>query len=369
MRPLHSDRIRAGFSFALQKKVANPAGVGFLWDAVHALIYNQDNENKCLSRRDRSVGDVMTPDAQRFGAWRFSPGRLCATMMKAAGLLVAALIVCGAHAQEPPGLRNHLLGISNCPPWTPRSDQVCKHSVKKVVRALAPRTGTGPDSIHLLVNEGASATALKRKATELANQLGANDRLIIYLNLPLALAGNAPDTDAAGYVLELWAEQEPGSAQDAIADGTWVSASAFAAMIHTIPAAEVILILDTNNAHAVNLGLLDQHAVDLKDRPEALVSSAGAGQAANYSADRTISLFAKHLAFALNETEGSLLDVVKVAAGGTRQAAIPICADLVEHKDKDDQQAGECAQVPEIDDPDGLLDRTDLVPLADTGTD
>ncbi|GAB4512707.1 MAG: hypothetical protein Tsb0019_09610 [Roseibium sp.] len=287
--------------------------------------------------------------------------------------LCAALPVCLASAgpvlgNDPPK-SNHILAIGNCPPWHPQSVEVCKHSLDKVMSALAPRLDAGPDNRHLLVNEGASAAALKLKATELANRLGPGDRLVIYANLPLGLSETASAEDAKGYVLELWADSTPETAIQAIGDGTWMSASAFAALVHAIPAGEVILVLDTNNPHAVDIGLFEGHAVDHKDRPEALVISSGPGQAANYSADRTISLFAKHFALALGDTDGTLQDVIAMASGGTRQAAIPICAALKETVAASGDTENDCAQVPEVHDPDGLLSRTMLVPAAETGSD
>lgn len=270
-----------------------------------------------------------------------------------------------AHAQTDTGLKNHVLGIGNCPPWNAQALEVCYNSLDRVVEALSPRLDAGPDHLHLLINEGASASALKLKATELANRLGAEDRLIIYANLPLGqLEGDQPD-DENGFVLEFWADEKPETAAAAISDGTWITAPAFAAILHTIPAAEVILILDTNDSYAVNMHLLDKHSVDHKDRPEALVSSAGDGQSANYSADRTISLFAKHLAHALRETEGTLHDVMNVAVSGTRQSAIPICATLKEHQGETGEPAADCQQVPQIHDPASLLTETLLLPLPD----
>lgn len=266
---------------------------------------------------------------------------------------------------EPKPLRNTVVGLGNCPPWNPQSVEVCRHSVEKVMTALAARIDAGPDRQHLLVNEGASATALKLKAKELAHQLGPDDRLIIYANLPVSLTETANPDEASSYAIQLWASARPVSTVEAIAEGTWMSASAFAALVHAIPAGEVILVIDTNYPHAIDLGLLTGHAVDHKDRPEALVVSSGAGQVANYSADRTISLFAKHLAVALGESEGMLLDVMTAAVNGTRQAAIPICADLKEKRDPSQADPADCAQVPEIHDPESLLRSTVLTPLTE----
>ncbi len=268
-----------------------------------------------------------------------------------------------ARAEETADLKNHILAIGDCPPWKPQSVEVCRHSIEKVMATLAPRLTARPENLHVLVNEGASAAALKRKATELANRLGPDDRLVIYVNLPLGTAEEQADDDAAGYVLELWSDQKPETAKGAVGDGTWITAPAFAAMIHAIPAGEVVLVLDTNNSHAINLQLLENHTADIKERPEALVSSSGVGQSANYSEDRTISLFAKHLAAAMSETDGSLMDVLQAAASGTRQAAIPICAALKEKNGQADHAVTDCNQVPEIYDPSEILNRVQLPPL------
>ncbi|MEM8704436.1 MAG: hypothetical protein AAGF82_21655 [Pseudomonadota bacterium] len=304
-------------------------------------------------------GNTMMNAARCLRALRISLG----------ALVVACLVLSGfsgdnrARAQSKPGLKNHVLGIGNCPPWNAQALEVCYNSLDRVVEALSPRLEAGPDNQHLLINEGASASALKLKATELANRLGAEDRLIIYANLPLGqLEGDQPDEEN-GFVLEFWADEKPYTAASAISDGIWITAPAFAAILHTIPAAEVILILDTNDSYAVNMHLLDKHTVDHKDRPEALVSSAGDGQSANYSADRTISLFAKHLALALRETDGSLHDVMSVAVRGTRQSAIPICAALKEHQGETGEPVADCQQVPQIHDPEALLAETLLRPL------
>jgi hypothetical protein len=287
-------------------------------------------------------------------------------VLLAVSFLASCISPQAALAEDPRALKNTVVGLGNCPPWTPQSVEVCLHSVEKVMTALSPRIDAGPERQHLLVNEGASASALKLKAMELAQQLGPEDRLIIYANLPLSPPETKSPDEAAGYVLQLWAAHKPHSAVEAIADGTWMSASAFAALVHAIPAGEVILVIDTNNSHALDLDLLAGHSVDQKDRPEALVISSGPGQVANYSADRTISLFAKHLALALGEKEGSLQEVMAAAVNGTRQAAIPICADLMEKRDPSQAGPIDCAQVPEIHDPEALLGRTVLIPLEES---
>ncbi|WP_298957751.1 hypothetical protein [uncultured Roseibium sp.] len=289
---------------------------------------------------------------------------ICAVVLASGSTVVASAQETGNAENQ--GVQNHILGIGICPPWNPQSPEMCKNSLDKVISALAPRLDASPGRTHLLVNEGASASALKLKATELSNNLGPDDRLIIYANLPLSSAEVADTDTAVGHVLELWADQSPETASEAIAEGVWMSAPAFAAMIHAIRAGEVVLILDTNNSYAVNLDLLDEHSVDHENRPEALVTSSGRGQMANYSADRTISLFAKHLSLALGETEGTLLDVMTAASQGTRQAAIPICASLKEHQGTDSDHSPDCTQVPEVHDPDSLLSQTLLAPLPES---
>ena len=287
-------------------------------------------------------------------------------LVAAAGFLTLPFYASPSAADDPPPLRNNILALGTCPPWNPQSVEICRHSVDKVMTSLAPRLDAGPERQHLLVNEGASAAALKLKATELANQLGREDRLIIYANLPLGIVETSDAGDATSYALELWANAKPESTLQAIGDGTWMSASAFAALIHAIPAGEVILILDTNIPQSLDLALLEHHSVDDKTRPEALVISSGPGQSANYSADRTISLFGKHLAVALHSGEGSLQDIMITAVNGTRQAAIPICAELKEKRGETTEPHPDCVQVPEIFDPDALLNRTVLMPLSES---
>ena len=287
-------------------------------------------------------------------------------LLVVAGFLTVPL--CGlSAADDGVSLKNHLLALGTCPPWNPQSVEICRYSVDKVMTALAPRLDVGPERQHMLVNEGASATSLKLKATELANKLGSADRLIIYANLPLGVVDPTDSDGATTYALELWANAKPDTTLQAIGDGIWMSTSAFAALLHAIPAGEVILILDTNNPQALDLGLLEHHSVDDKNRPEALVISSGPGQTANYSADRTISLFAKHLAVALQSDEGTLQDVMTTAVNGTRQAAIPICAELNEKRGETTDPRPDCTQVPEIYDPAALLSRTMLLPLTESG--
>ncbi|MCX2723085.1 hypothetical protein [Roseibium salinum] len=308
--------------------------------------------------------ETIIRKARQICAWRIRTFLRSVCAVVAGGLGLAALSGTPAGTQEPVSLQNHILAIGSCPPWHPQSVEICRHSLQEVVSSLAPRVNAGPDKTHLLINEGASAAALKRKATELANKLTPNDRLIIYANLPLGASDITLPSGQTGYVLELWSGQKPETTNIAISEGTWMTAPAFAAMIHTFRAAEVILILDANNSNAANLHLLDQHDTDLKGRPEAIVSSSGAGQTANYSADRTISLFAKHLALALTETEGSLREAMTAAVNGTRQAAIPICADLKTHTTENN--VVDCQQEPAVYDPDHLLSRTLLIPVSET---
>lgn len=265
----------------------------------------------------------------------------------------------------PQNLENHVVAIAACPPWKAQAVEICANSIAAVSSAIAPRALVKPENQHLLINEGARASALKLKTLELANQLGPNDRLIIYANLPLSLPENGKSEEIKSYLLEFWSDHEPANASEAIASGTWISASAFAALLHAIPAGEVILIFDSNNPHTIDINLLSTHSVNQKDRPEALVLSSGKGQTANYSADRAISLFAKHFSSALEAVDGTLHDVVVEAANSTRQAAIPICIALKETQSIAQEQTTNCIQVPEIHDPAQILLHTNLSNLSE----
>jgi hypothetical protein len=267
-----------------------------------------------------------------------------------------------AFAQAPQAA-DMVLGIGICPPWRTQSVEVCRNSVQTVLKAFSERFGLSEARLHLMLNEGASADSLKKTVTALANTLGPEDRLIIYANIP-SISNTAAEADLpSGQVLQLWADEKPESTELAIETGTWISAPAFAAMLHTVPAGQVILILDTSNSDTIDPDLLETHATNLDARPEALVTSAGAGQMANYSADRTIALFSKHLAASLSSTEGTLADVIKMAAAGTRQAAIPICVALREKQSDSQTNEKDCTQVPEVHDPAGILSTIAVPPL------
>lgn len=292
----------------------------------------------------------------------FEPGRAVAALAFFFCVLGPATVAAQGTEAAEGAKQNVIVGIGVCPPWHPQSVEVCHHSVNTVINAFTGRLGLGPADTHLLFSEGASADGLKKTITELANNLGPQDRLIIYANLR---STDRQDTESGApkrQLLQLWADNEPDSADAALEKGIWISASAFAAMLHTVPAGEVILILDTSNSDTIDSELLESHATNLDDRPEALITSAGDGQTANYSADRTIALFAKHLAFALETANGSFLDVLQVAASGTRQAAIPICMALREGLASNDGAEKDCTQIPQIHDPAGILA---TIPLPD----
>lgn len=283
----------------------------------------------------------------------------CATFF--AGVLLAQAVPAKA------GIENSfVVGIGVCPPWKTQMGEVCKHSVMTVLDAFSNRLDLSPDSVRLLLNEGASAGNLKKTVTELANRLGPRDRLIIYANLPSTKIEPTETGQDSRQILQLWADKEPESIQSAIENGIWVSAPAFAAMLHTVPAGQVILLLDTSNSDTIDAELLEKHSANLDERPEALVTSAGANQKANYSADRTIALFAKHMAAALGNIDGTLADVITAAASGTRQAAIPICVSLKENQSDAPLNGKDCTQIPEIHDPAAILSTIEMPAIAVT---
>ncbi|MDN3718983.1 hypothetical protein QW131_06580 [Roseibium salinum] len=152
--------------------------------------------------------ETIIRKARQICAWRIRTFLRSVCAVVAGGLGLAALSGTPAGTQEPVSLQNHILAIGSCPPWHPQSVEICRHSLQEVVSSLAPRVNAGPDKTHLLINEGASAAALKRKATELANKLTPNDRLIIYANLPLGASDITLPSGQTGYVLELWSGQK-----------------------------------------------------------------------------------------------------------------------------------------------------------------
>lgn len=279
-------------------------------------------------------------------------------------LFLAALIIIGVSSatagNTPVQLENHLLGIGICPPWKPQSPDVCARGVNGVVSGLVGRLGIAEANRHELINADATMAGLKAKFATLARTLDRKDRLIIYANLH---AGALDTTRPAGPdndVFVLWTEQKPQVIAFAVAEGAWIKAADFAALVHALPVGEVVFMLNACDSGAVDPLFIHQHPANDPGRPEAVVTSAKAGQFANFSADQKEALFSKTFAEVLSVYEGTMTGAVTEATQLTEKAALPICASQSQTISKLGLDPSSCNQQPTVHDPEGLLNNLEL---------
>ena len=252
------------------------------------------------------------------------------------------------------GPTTHLLAIGICPPWKPQPQEVCEQGVAAIAAALQARLGIADENVLSLVNSGATAEGLRKGVAQLQD-LGPSDRLIIFANLHAGARIPGTMANADNDVFVLWTEEEPAAMPFALARGDWITASVFAGMIHSIPAGEIVMILDACESDAVSSLFVAAHPDNDHVRPEAVITSSRADQFANFNADVTMALFTQELAQALHSTEGSLLNAAEDAASRTAAAAIPICDAMSEQVIEDGFDPLSCRQQPVIHDPDELL--------------
>lgn len=273
--------------------------------------------------------------------------------------LAVGLMMASASASTAAGKTTHLLAIGICPAWKPQSPEVCKRDVETVSGALKTRLGLADDNIHLVINQQATAAGLKDAMARL-DGLGPLDRLIIYANLHAgSLDRNkpaGPDND----VFILWTDEKPAVLAFAVAEGSWIQASDFAAWVHAIPAGEVVFMLDACESGAVTPLFIHDHPANDPARPDAVVTSAKSDQFANFAADQSMSLFSQTLAVTIGAASGTLGDAVAQASSATAEAAVPICDGMATDLKKYGLDPLSCRQQPTVHDPDGLLTQIPL---------
>jgi len=256
--------------------------------------------------------------------------------------------------------QTHLLSIGICPPWKPQPASACEKSVEATGKELTQRLGIPDQNWHKLLNEQATTKGLFEKFAMLAEQIGPDDRLIIYANLhagsldPSKPAG--PDND----VFVLWSEEKPEVMAFAVAQGLWIEASEFARHVHQVPAGEVIFIMDACESGAVIPLFIADHPKNDKVRPEAVVTSAKFDQFANFSADQSMALYSKIFAETLATHDGPFSDLLQATAKKTQEAAVPICDLLAADLKKNGLDPTSCRQQPITHDPDEILSKLEL---------
>lgn len=272
-----------------------------------------------------------------------------------AAIVTMALAVLGpAPAAGAEIERTHLLAIGICPPWKPQSPDICVRGVDSMVSALSARLNLTDADVTRVVNADATTAGLTQAFAGLSH-LGPSDRLIIFANLHAgSLDINAPAT-AESDVFVLWTQEKPAVMAFAVAQGDWIHASDFAAMVHAVPAGEIIFILDACESGAVDPLFIEAHSGNDAARPEAVVTSARANQFSNFSADGSTALFTGILAEAIATAGPDLGAAVALAAERTPAAAVPVCKGLADVFEKMGVSQEACVQQPLAMDPAGLL--------------
>ena len=234
-------------------------------------------------------------------------------------ILQAVLLACGAARADSPPFTTHLLAIGVCPPWKQQSASVCRKGVETIAEGLTKRLAIAPENHHLLVNADATTEGLKKEMAALASQLGPRDRLIIYANVHSGALDRTRPAGPENDVIVLWSEEKPEVLAFGVAEGTLITASDFAAMVHKLPAGEVVVLFDACESGAITPLFLQNHPDDDPSRPEAVVTSAKSDQLANFAADGSIALFTEQFGLSLQSAEGELKDAVMHAAAATAE--------------------------------------------------
>jgi len=261
---------------------------------------------------------------------------------------------------SPQGQATHILAIGVCPPWKNQAVSICTKGVTEITNTLSERLDIPTDNQHILLNEAATTQGAVAQINTLQQNLGPNDRLIIYANLHAGAADPSQPAGPENDVLVFWSDEEPAAIAFALAEQVWLKAHDFAELVLSIPAGEIVVFLDACESNAASPLFLHSLPGHQTDRPIAVVSSALATQVAQFSADGTEALFTQQLNASLASATGQLFSGVQTAAKATNEAAAQHCAQT---SFAPDAPAGSCAQTPSIHDPSHLLSRIQLAPL------
>jgi hypothetical protein len=275
------------------------------------------------------------------------------------GILQTASFVSVANAQSK-AVDTHILAIGACPPWKGLGTEPCRLDVESVTNALQKRLSIPNENVNKLINEQATTGGLIDIADKLSKR-EPMDRLIVYVNLHNGAASSEQKASAKNDVMVFWTIKQPQVSVFAIAQGLWMAADDFAALMHKIPAKELILIMDACESDALSNLFVHEHKDNNPERPEAIIVSAKADQTANFTKDRTMGLFSQILSEKITNTNGQLIDAVNDAAKEATAMAIPICDSFKQDNIANGRDPKSCRQQPQIHDPANLLSEIKLM--------
>lgn len=248
----------------------------------------------------------------------------------------------------------YVLAVGSCPPWRPKI-KVCAPDIAKFVDTAKEVMGVSADRITTLVDEEATASAVRAAFTKLGESLPRGSTLIIYYighgMLVPAESGGGAETEEA---LILWSVSAPFAAIHAVQSRIWMTGSELAGFVDELPAKDVLVILDTCDASGADDELAPKPA-QFASKEITLMTSARAHEIA--FADLTSAAFTRNFLAAIRSRPPTLYDAFLTAQQETSAEAALRCEAAAASGALDEA----CTpQDPELIDPSGLTKRIRL---------
>jgi hypothetical protein len=265
-----------------------------------------------------------------------------------------------ASAAEPAHVRPfdpaaiHVLAIGSCPPWRPDFND-CERDVSLFTEAVRDTIGVPPDQIITLVDEQATAIAVRQTFLQLQTSMAEGSVIIVYYNGHGTLL---PKGDGAQDEMQetflLWSESAPFAALYAVHAGIWMTDRELAQLIGTLPIRDALVVLDTCYAlGASNEMMVRADGSELEG--VALMASSLAHERS--WASKQSAIFTRNLVNAMRSGSATLHEAFQKAGPGTVAEAAELCADPGSIR-----SGGDCApQDPALVDPDGITGRFHLI--------
>jgi hypothetical protein len=247
----------------------------------------------------------------------------------------------------------HVLAIGACPPWRPKI-KVCAHDAAQFAEVARDRIGVPADQIMTLINEEATAPAVRAAFARLQESMPRGSTVIVYyVGHGMLLPKGRTDGDAEETFL-LWTAAFPFAALYAVQAGIWMTDAELGALIGALPAESAIVILDTCDASGADGALLSAPSRP-KPTHTALMVSSRAHEIA--FADLTSAIFTRNLVEAMRSRVPTLHEAFLLAQKETAAEAALRCEAAV----VGGFIAEGCTlQDPELVDPSGLTNRIRL---------
>ena len=248
----------------------------------------------------------------------------------------------------------YVLAVASCPPWRDKI-KICAPDLAKFVDTAKAVMGVSADHVTILVDENATAPAVRAAFAKLKDSLPQGSTLIVYYighgMLVPARSGGGDETEEA---LILWSASSPFAAIHAVHSGMWMTGSELSGLIDELPAKDILVILDTCNASGADDEIAPK-PVRFASKEIALIASSRAHEIA--FADLTSAAFTRNLLAAIRSKPPTLYEAFLTAQKETSAEAAIRCEAAATSGAIDEA----CTpQDPELFDPSGLTKRIEL---------